>query len=600
MANCGCTDTTPCGTKECGCKFEVDAGCVRYTGDTLSCIDAQTGDRLSDILLNLNTQFCSLVEGNYIEVTQEVAGANCEVGGLKIVVKSVQTDAVLTTEYLCTQDVSGFVTGSGKANRVTRWTPVDDQLGESIIIDNGDQLSIGAAPDSVSKVYIVDSIYAVTQKILQTKTTGVNNALSVQSSGVGATSNSAIVGSASGASVNVGVTGSASGSGTNYGGFFQSSNATTNIGVYGQASGTGVKYSAKLLDGTEGIGKVLTCMTANGEANWATPSGVSGSGTLNYIPRWTPDGLTLGNSTLRDDGTTVSIGAAPNSGIQFYLTTALSNGLYIQNSNASSYALGIGTGTTGAATTNIAMYSQAINATSSNIGGQFTAGGSDPALLSSTDVGVRGTARSTTRTNIGGYLTSMGVNSGINIGVKAEAILGSTNYSAQLIDGTEGVGKVLTCMTSDGKAQWATPTATGMTWTTLSGVSPTATLAKNNGYIIRDISGPSTGVTLPAYGTCAAGDKIEISAAGESIASLANWTLTAGNASDKVYGSFVSPSGLDSIEIVKNGPGVLFNFNGAAYTAQNPRKISITLLCVKDTGSAYHWQILHSTSWSLV
>jgi hypothetical protein len=125
-------------------------------------------------------------------------------------------------------------------------------------------------------------------------------------------------------------------------------------------------------------------------------------------------------------------------------------------------------------------------------------------------------------------------------------------------------------------------------------------LAKNSGYIIRDITGSSTGVTLPAYGTCSPGDKIEISAAGELISSLANWTLTAGNASDKIYGSFVSPNAIDTIEIVKNGPGVLFNFNGITFMAQNPRKISLTLLCIKDTGTAYHWQILHSTSWHLV
>lgn len=286
MAKCGCTETTPCGTQECGCKFEVDAGCVRYTGDTLSCIDAQTGDRLSDILLNLNEQFCSLVSGNYIEVSQEVAGANCTNGGLKIVVKDISTSAVINTEYLCTVDVSDLPTGAGTNNYVAKWTPNGTTLGDSTIQNVGDQLSIGAAPDSVSKVYMVDIVYSVTQKIAQAKTTGVNNALSVQSSGVGATANSAILGSASGATVNVGVTGSVSGAGTNYGGFFQSSNATTNIGVYGEATGTGTKYAAQLKDGTEGLGKVLTSVTTDGKANWnkvdsTYTTGASGSFTSN-------------------------------------------------------------------------------------------------------------------------------------------------------------------------------------------------------------------------------------------------------------------------------------------------------------------------------
>jgi hypothetical protein len=38
---------------------------------------------------------------------------------------------------------------------------------------------------------------------------------------------------------------------------------------------------------------------------------VNGSGTLNYVPKWTPDGSTLGNSSIFDNGN-VGIGnAAP-------------------------------------------------------------------------------------------------------------------------------------------------------------------------------------------------------------------------------------------------------------------------------------------------
>lgn len=42
----------------------------------------------------------------------------------------------------------------------------------------------------------------------------------------------------------------------------------------------------------------------------AGSSGPSGSGTLNYIAKWTPDGTTLGNSQIFDDGTNVGIGTA--------------------------------------------------------------------------------------------------------------------------------------------------------------------------------------------------------------------------------------------------------------------------------------------------
>jgi hypothetical protein len=39
--------------------------------------------------------------------------------------------------------------------------------------------------------------------------------------------------------------------------------------------------------------------------------GVTGSGTTNYIPKWTPDGFTLGNSQIRDNGTSVGIAKNP-------------------------------------------------------------------------------------------------------------------------------------------------------------------------------------------------------------------------------------------------------------------------------------------------
>ena len=60
----------------------------------------------------------------------------------------------------------------------------------------------------------------------------------------------------------------------------------------------------KIAGGAPGAGKVLTS-DATGLATWQTPaagSGVSGSGTVNYIPKFTPNGTTLGNSVLVDNG----------------------------------------------------------------------------------------------------------------------------------------------------------------------------------------------------------------------------------------------------------------------------------------------------------
>ncbi|HEV7780060.1 MAG TPA: hypothetical protein VGO58_02285 [Chitinophagaceae bacterium] len=60
----------------------------------------------------------------------------------------------------------------------------------------------------------------------------------------------------------------------------------------------------------EGINKVLTT-DINGNAKWDNLSGaggVSGSGTLNRVAKWTPDGNFVGNSQLFDNGTNVGVG----------------------------------------------------------------------------------------------------------------------------------------------------------------------------------------------------------------------------------------------------------------------------------------------------
>ncbi|HRE37180.1 MAG TPA: hypothetical protein PK092_01965 [Chitinophagaceae bacterium] len=63
-------------------------------------------------------------------------------------------------------------------------------------------------------------------------------------------------------------------------------------------------------DGTQGAGKILVS-DGTGNASWSTTSAagvVSGSGTLDYIPKWTPNGTTLGNSLVFDDGNRTQVG----------------------------------------------------------------------------------------------------------------------------------------------------------------------------------------------------------------------------------------------------------------------------------------------------
>lgn len=295
MSNCGCSNSTPCTSQECGCKFEVDAGCVRYTGDTLSCIDAQTGDLLADILLGLNNKFCDLTSGNFIEVSQETPGNSCVNGGLKILVKDINTSAIISTEYLCTAAALGSVTGlntdntdplnpivkisvdgttvtglgtpasplvasggiagSGIQDYVARWTPDGSTLGTGLIQDNNSSVSIGVTPDAGAKLAI-QSDKGSGLYILQT----VNGyGLNARSIAAGGTSNAGgLLWAGNSTTQNVGAEIIATGGTT-----------STNIGITTQVYGGATNYAAKLSDGTEGIGKVLTCVGTAGLANWA-------------------------------------------------------------------------------------------------------------------------------------------------------------------------------------------------------------------------------------------------------------------------------------------------------------------------------------------
>lgn len=56
-------------------------------------------------------------------------------------------------------------------------------------------------------------------------------------------------------------------------------------------------------------GTVLTDAAGNGTLSWAV-AGISGSGTLNTIPKFTPDGTHVGNSQISDDGIEVGISSS--------------------------------------------------------------------------------------------------------------------------------------------------------------------------------------------------------------------------------------------------------------------------------------------------
>ena len=152
---------------------------------------------------------------------------------------------------------------------------------------------------------------------------------------------------------------------------------------------------------------------------------IGGSGTLNYVAKFTPDGTTLSDSLIQDDGSTLSVGAALNVLYKFLLTSSANDNV-VAGLNTK-----VGTGT------QVGVLGQSSGA---GTGGQ--------------NIGTRGSASGNSVENVGALGVAFGA-SLVNIGGSFQAALATSNYSVQLEDGTEGVGKFLKSITADGKANWA-------------------------------------------------------------------------------------------------------------------------------------------------
>jgi hypothetical protein len=172
-------------------------------------------------------------------------------------------------------------------------------------------------------------------------------------------------------------------------------------------------------------------------------------GTTNYLPRWT--GTTaLGNSQIRDDGTNVGVGVTPSGSYKMYVYS-LTNSTTLNVQNQTSGGIGISSLVNGGGgATGISSSAQGGNGYN-NTG---ILGVAQDGLLA---IGVQGTLDTSEfggiTTGIGGYFDARAIG-GYSTPLNA--------YSVQLLDGTEGVNKVLLSTTSDGKANWSS-TLTGLT-----------------------------------------------------------------------------------------------------------------------------------------
>jgi len=151
---------------------------------------------------------------------------------------------------------------------------------------------------------------------------------------------------------------------------------------------------------------------------------VDGSGTNNYISKWTPDGNTLGDSLIQDDGTTLGIGIAPNASYYLHLSSSIRTGVF----NETFY--------NGALTSWGLQVSNSGVDTATNKFGIQTSVGNNPTL----NTGIYSRAYSAAITNVG---------------IFAEAVAATNNYAIRLVDGTETTAnRVLSNIDTSGHAHW--------------------------------------------------------------------------------------------------------------------------------------------------
>lgn len=195
---------------------------------------------------------------------------------------------------------------------------------------------------------------------------------------------------------------------------------------------------------------------------------VEGSGTINYIPKFSGAG-TVADGIMQDDGATISLGGALDATMKLRMYADKPFGLYVDNTAASG-------------SQHISLYGKSIAAnTASNTGFYGEALGS----TGGTNLGARGKAADTTiqdsavdilyaGANTGGFFqanksgayTSYGLvgsadstssqGASTHVGGFFRAINAGTKYSVRLVDDSEGIGKFLKSIDANGNANWAT------------------------------------------------------------------------------------------------------------------------------------------------
>jgi hypothetical protein len=195
----------------------------------------------------------------------------------------ILTSTGTATDWKSTSEL-GLIDGSGTANRLPKFTDADT-IGNSTITDTGTKIGVNNA----NPTYSLDVYRNEATNILRLQNNTFSSWFGSDATGFSIETNlfkpitfkpSGVTAMTLDSSGNVTLNNNLSVSGS----FSDSNSSTGTSGQVLSSTGTGTDW-----------------------VNLNEISGVDGSGTANYVPKWT-DGDTIGNSVIYDDGTNIGIG----------------------------------------------------------------------------------------------------------------------------------------------------------------------------------------------------------------------------------------------------------------------------------------------------
>lgn len=178
-----------------------------------------------------------------------------------------------------------------------------------------------------------------------------------------------------------------------------------------------------------------------------TTGGVTGSGTTNYLARWTPSGSALGNSVVQDDGTQVHVGGTPTSSTMLKVTPVDKYGIYVDSDQNTSSVIS-------------AYIADIANTGTGNIEAIYsTSAGSNDASANVSLFHSNGVTAGTQANSYGLYLTAHTAGTA-KWGVY-QAGANDKNYFAgamQFDTAAAATGYVWTATDANGNGDWSAPT----------------------------------------------------------------------------------------------------------------------------------------------